>query len=346
MPGEDLAVQLQNDGSYEDAVLAMPDLLADDPVDVDPATGYARRNETTRDLDTGKFAAKEAKAEDKPAEAKAKEEPAEPEAVDQSDDDYIELPPEKEGEQPVRHKLDDVVEGWQRAKALETELAETKARVNSSTPLPNEIEEHLTELAKARTAVVNEAKAWARVNQPVAPNQELVNPASPNYNPELFHGQLQEYQRQLAQHRQVAARVKEYEDQNKAEQEALRASKLSREVAKVKEFWPEVLTDEKTRIEAKKSLLEFYGIDDALLDSEVTADNRFYKLAKDALAFRAMQGKQAEAVKAVKAKPKLIQAQARSQPTNSKTAKFNESYKALAESGSLEDAANALEGFL
>lgn len=332
--------QLQNDGSYEDAVAAMPDLLADDPKDFDQATGRPRAPD-------GKFAAKdepvEPKAEEPKVEAKA-EPDAKQEPVDETEDDEIEMPGETEDQAPVRVKLKEVVEGWQKAKTLEAELA--KQRETIAQPLPHEVEQHVVALQKERGQVVEAMKQWQNLNQPRQPNLDLTNPASPNYNPELFHSQVQNYQRQLAQHAEVTERIKAAEAQTKTEQEAIRASKIAREQAEVRKIWPEVLSDDKTRMEARKALFDHYGVDDALLDSDLTLDHRFYKMAKDALAFRALQGKQVEAVKAVKAKPKLISGQARQTPSNPARAKQTEAFSRLSQSGSIEDAADALEGFL
>jgi hypothetical protein len=337
---------MQNDGSYDDAVAAMPDLLADDPVDFDHATGRPVPP-PPRDV-SGKFAAKEPvkAAEPKaPNDVKAAAEAPTPEAVaDETDDDYIEMPSDDEGTAPVKYKLAEVVEGWQKSKTLEAEL--TKARETVATPLPHEVEQHVVALQKERAGVVAAMKQWQDINRPLEPNLELTNPASPNYNPELFHSQLQNYQRQLAQHAEVSKRIEAAEAQTKTEQEAIRSSKIARETAELRKFWPEVVTDESVRETTAKALFDHYKIDNALLDSDLTLDHRFYALAKDALAFRAMQGKQADAVKAVKAKPRLIQGQARQAPSNPDKARQNDAYSRLSQSGSLEDAADALEGFL
>lgn len=342
MQADDLnALPVENDGSYDHAVSAMPDLLADDPKDFDLSTG---RPITARAGD-GKFATK-----DEP-EVKAKEDPKDVAKVDapaeDDDSDYIELPAEKEGEAPVRHKLDEVVEGWQKSKTLEAELAQAK-QAQPAQPLPHEIEQHVVALQQERTKFVDGAKTWLQLNQPRQPNMDLTNPQSPNYNPELFHGQVQEYQRQLANFRAVQQTIDDASQKSKSEQEALRASKIARETAELQKIWPEIVgsQNEKVRVDTAKALFDHYKIDQALLDSDVTLDHRFYALAKDALAYRASQAQKVEAVKAVKAKPRLIQGQARSATQSPKAAKFSESYKSLLTSGSVEDAADALEGLL
>lgn len=340
----DLATEapLQNDGSIDDAIISMPDLLADDPRDVDPATGYPRPQD--RDVD-GTFKGKDAKVEEPKVEAKPDEVKDPAAAAEDDESDYIELPPEKDGDAPVRHKLDDVVQGWQKSKDLEAQLVEAR-KVQPSQPLPHEVEQHVTGLQQERTKLVDQAKIWLQLNQPRAPNLDLVNPASPNYNPEAYHGQVQNYQRQLADYRDVTKSIEAADAKTKSEQEAIRASRVARESAELQKIWPEVLNDDKVRTETKKALFDHFGIDDALLDSDVTMDHRFYALAKDALAYRASIAQKAEAVKAVKVKPKLIQAQARQAPSNSKSAKFSDAYSKAAQSGSLEDAADALAGFL
>lgn len=332
---------LQNDGSIDDAILSMPDLLADDPADIDPATGYARAKPATDRGDDGKFKAKD----EKPEEQKLDVKPEEKAPAEEEDSDYIEFPGENEGDAPVRHKLDEVIEGWQKAKTLEAELAEAK-KVQPAQPLPSEIEQNVVALQKERADAVKAMKQWQQMMQPVAPNRELINENSQNYNPAEFNRQLHIYERQLAYHQAVSQRIEAAENQTKAEQETLRASKIARETVELQKIWPEVLSSEQVRAETAKQLFDHYKIDQALLDSDVTLDHRFYALAKDALAYRASQAKKVEAVKAVKAKPRLIQGQARQSSPSPKVQKFTQAYDSLTKSGSLEDAADALEGLL
>ena len=107
------------------------------------------------------------------------------------------------------------------------------------------------------------------------------------------------------------------------------------------EIWPE-MKDSETANGVRTSLEKNYGIDRKTL-SEVI-DSRFYAVAKDALAYRAQQAKQAEAVKVVRAKPKLIPSGARASSNGSNT-RATESMAALRKSGSIEAAMDALDSY-
>lgn len=331
----------QDDGSYEDAVANMPDLDADDPKDIDGATG-AKRTEALQRDETGKFKGKEGEeAEaDKAKPEKDADDGKKPEDEEEEPADFIEFPPEKEGEEAKRVPLDEVLQTYHSAAELKAQLEAAKAAA-AQPSLPHEVESKIAELHTERTRYLKAGEQFLRLNQPQAPDIEMTNPASPKYNPEAFHAQLQNFQRQQAAHAEITNHLKAVEAQQTEEEQALQAQRISRERARLEQFWPEIKNAETAKA-VKADLGKHYGLDDETISSVI--DSRFYALAKDALAYRALAGKQAETVKAVKAKPKLIRGEARSRPA--KSAQIAGSYSKAAKSGSLEDAADALEGLL
>lgn len=326
-------VQPQGDGSFEDAVLTMPDIEA-----LEQSQGEAddvrKPNPEGKKPDASTAADAKTKDEDK-LDADAKDD-------DDAAEDFIELPPEEDGKEPTKVKLADVVGGWRKSADLEKQLDEAK---RLSPQLPHQIEEHVAALQAERGKFTAALVNWAKSNMPQRPNEALINPASNDYNPEEYYAQTQRFNALVAEHTRARVEFDRLNDETAKEKDALRASRISREQAEIQKFWPEVLTDEKTRVTAKAELAKHYGIDDKFLDSDITLDHRIYALAKDALAYRAGQAKQAEAVKTVKAKPKLIPGQARV-ATDTNKARRTDGYRALQKSGSLDDAADALEGLL
>lgn len=323
-PAQPAAI-IQGDGGYDDAILGMDGL---DELDVhdDP------RDEPVE--------AKPDKPE--PEKAEKPEVEAKPEAPEADDDDYIELPAETEGAQPTRVKLDEVLTGWKESATLKQQLAEAR---QSAPQLPHEIVEQVTALQSERVKYQRALETWAQQNQPQKPSMEMLNPASREFDTDGYYIAYKRYEQGVRDMQSAAAEHQRLTEQTTAEQEAMRKSRISREQAEVAKIWPEVLADEKLRVAAKQQLMQHYKIDDAFLNSDVTLDHRIYALAKDALAYRALQGKQAEVAKAVKAKPKLIQGQARSKPSTS-SARGADGFKNLRQSGSLDDAADALDGLL
>jgi|GEM_PF-3774211 len=322
---------LQQDGTVDSAALAIPDSA----IEVFSAN---------RD-DAGRFAAKPADDVLKQADALRNTPPGDnaapkTEAAAEEEDDYLEIV-EEDGKEPSRFKVSEVWEGYRKSKDLQGEIEKFKAQPL----LPQEIEQAIVETTRAREQYITGLKRFAAMNQPQVPSTELVNPNSPHYNPEAYYQGVQQYQQALHQQQAVETHLSELEHQQRHEQEAVRAARWQREQAKLKSIWPEVLSDKAAQSEVRGELAKHYGIDDAFLSSELTLDHRIYALAKDALAYRKGQAKQAEAVKVVRAKPKLIRGSARDQQSPTRR-QATEARGRLTQSGSLEDAAAALEGLI
>lgn len=318
---------LSNDGSVEAAVADMPDI-------------EALEIENGRTFEDAKPEARAPKP-DPVVKVVEKAEPAktaEPDA-DVEDDDYIEFPSEEEGKEASRVKLAEVIEKYRSAEKLTQELAAAKAAPRWSPP---EVDQHIAAAVTAQQQHLNEMRQWQKFNQPDQPDQSLLDPRNPNRNPDLYFAQTQRYQSLLQAHQQINAQAAQIETDTRQQQEALHGSKLMREQAELLKFWPEA-GDEKVAQKVYSDLKSHYGLDENTVKSVV--DHRFYKLAKDALAFREAQAKQQEAVKVVKAKPKLVSGNARSS-TSAPARRSNEAFGRLQQSGSIEDAADALDGLL
>lgn len=311
------------DGSIDSAAQAIANISADRS---DPVTPEA----VTRGPD-GKFT----KAEQDPA--KPEEKPAE-EAPAEDDDDEIEWeePDETEGAEPkkVRSKLSEVLEGYRKAKTLEGEIQKLK----SESPPPVEWERETESTIQERSNYVDALQKWQAFNQIRSPDESLINPAHPNFNPELYWQQKTAADQLKKDHEQIAAEIDRVTGLNKKEADALLKSKALRERSKILEIWPEL--KEKANVDKTLAALKGqYGFDDQTLASVI--DSRFYALAKDALAFRNGQTAKTEAVRKVLAKPKLVRAAARSS-TDSKSVARTQAVDRLSRSGSLDDAAAAL----
>jgi hypothetical protein len=321
---------LPNDGSIDSAALAIPDSALD--VFTQPRG------------DGGRFAPKEPandvrqQADDLKATPPGDNAQPKTEAAAEDEDDWLEIV-EEDGKEPTRVKVGEVWQGYRRAKELEGEIEKVKAQPF----LPEEIENAIVETTRERGKYMQAVQRALALNSPTPPDMDLVNPASPRYDPEAYYAGVQNYQRAAQQRQQLEAHYEQLQQQQAQEQEAVKAARWQREQAKLKQIWPEVLTDKSAQSRVRESLQKHYGIDDAFLSSELTLDHRIYALAKDALAYREGQAKAAEAVKVVRAKPKLIRGSARDQQSPTRRA-ASDARGRLAQSGSLEDAAAALDG--
>jgi len=252
----------------------------------------------------------------------------------EDDEDYLELEiAEEEGKEPKRERLkvSEVFQGFQRAKELEKEVETLK----QAQPLPKDYEIAVEETVRERGAYLQALQQWAQFNQPQMPSRDLINPASPNYNPELYYQQMQLHDETVANQQRVAAEIEKTQKLQSEQQSQLQRSRLIREAEALKKVWPE-LKDKGTFEKVAKSLQDSYSVDADTLKS--ISDHRFYAIVKDALAFRDLQAAKKEAAKAIIGKPKLVRANARNN-IDSKAAARESSFGKLAKTGSLDDAA-------
>lgn len=327
---DNLEGEMHQDGSLDSAVANMPDITADDPVQ--PAS----RGED------GRFAGKAGKADNEADNSADKEPDDEPEDVsaeaDQDDDeDYIELDPEEGGE-PVRLSLSELLEARTKAQELEQQIAEAK----KAQPLPSDIEQALQQTISERSKYVQALQQWAAYNQPREPDAALLNPQNPNYDPEQYFQQKQAFDSTWQQQQQVQQEIENLNAQHQQEQQALQQSRMVREREALLKVWPEATNPEVAKA-FREDVASIFGIDQETLNT--IHDHRFYAIARDAIAHRKASAAKKEAVKAVRAKPKLIRGKARS-PSSPKQAQQQAAMTRLQSSGRVEDAADLMGKFL
>jgi hypothetical protein len=344
----------QHDGSIDGAVATMPD-FDDNLVPFEQARDGVqpqRRQQQPRELN-GRWTAEEQAELDaargrnsappgpktSAAESAAAEDAEADADVSTPAEEYFELPPEKEGGEPVRIKADEVFTGYQRARELETELAELK----QSAPPPVEYDHEIYKTVQVRGRMLKELETYAHLLQPQQPQMELLNQASHHFNPDLYYQQVQMAQQMTQQLQAVRQRMDELQDDQSAEQEALASAKFAREKSKLSQIWPEVLSNPQKAHAVREAAARFYGIDNQTFAT--THDARFYAILKDALAYRDGIKAQQTAAKVVRAKPRLVRASARSGETAKQMA-VTTAMQRVSRSGSLDDAADAIGGLL
>lgn len=286
--------------------------------------------------DDGKFAKPEAEAPK--VEDAAPVEAAKPDAEPEDEDTYIELPPDEDGKEPTRYKLDEVVQGYRKAQTLEQELAQLKQQG----PPPEAWDQQIIETVQTRQRMMQQIEQWAQVNQPQPPDITLLDANSQNYNPDLYFQQHRQHEALKQAHERAKAQHDELAQRQTAEQEALTRVRLDREKAKLERVWPE-LKEKTVADKVRTDLQSHYGLDADTINS--VSDARFFALAKDALAYRSQKATAQAAAKVVSAKPKLIPGKARS-TVNGKTATYNSAMGRLQQSGTVDDAASAIASLL
>lgn len=253
------------------------------------------------------------------------------EAADDDAEDMIELPPEKDGAEPVRYKVSQLLDSHRRVAEYESEIKKLKA----APALPEEVEQVLSENMRIRSAYLSRLEAMTAALKPREPDVNLINPTSNAYDPTTFYQQLQDYQAKMQQLQGMEAERKRVADEQAAHQDVLTKARLRGEWMKTVEHWPELAKDD-VRQKVSKDVAEAYGFSPAELSA--ISDHRVLRVIKDALAYRS-QGAAKEAVaKTVSSKPKLVRSAGR---TGAK-ADIGQRMAALSKSGSLEDGAAAI----
>lgn len=344
----------QMDGSLESAVAAMPDINALAPFEQvrDGAPpidrGPERQPGQPRNPDNGQWEALQRQQQanqqqrgnshpgpKQQAEIEAQPEP-EAEAVD--DETFVEIPSEEPGKPGQRLALKDVFDGYQRAEVLKREIEE----VRRGAPAPIEYDRAIYETTQVRGNLLRQAQVYHRMLQPTQPNPALLDENNPNYNPGAYHRQMQIAQEMAAQRQAIEAEIESMSREQAKDLEALQAAKFARERGKVLDLWPDLQKPDVAR-GVRDDLARYYGIDQDTLNN--TVDARFYALAKDALAYRQAQKAQSTAIKLVKAKPKIVRGNARD-TSNPREAQRSSAMQRLSQTGSMEDAADAIGALL
>ena len=262
------------------------------------------------------------------------EEQVDPSSVEE---DWIVIDGE-EGQDPVRLSVDEVYQGYERAKTLEAELE----NVRQSTPAPPDYDSAIMDAIEKGQQYLTGLKQVEAMLQPMEPDQNLINPGSPNYDPESYF-QQQQYAKQQKDHLQaIQAERQAAEQEVMGRQEAVAKARFEREQQKLMEMWPE-LKEEANANAVRDDASRCYGLDNQTLDS--VHDSRFYAVLKDALAYRKQQSATQKTVRKVKAKPKLVKGGARNtEPPQQRSNR--QAMSRLMKSGSKEDAMDALDGLL
>ena len=332
--------------SLQDAVLAMPDSAIDLGSPRDDLGRFAKAEvqeaEAVEVKPDGK--SEPELTADEPVEAveaEAANEPAETVNKDSEDvdlGDYIEIPASQEGEEPRRIKLEEALERYQQFDELQAELENVKSVKLPPVDWDQQAIQHVQTLQKYQDAIAQ----WQAAIPVQEPSEELLNPNSEYYDPELYYAQMQNARVLQQQHEQANQQRHAALQQQQQRQAELENVQWQRERAKILDFWPE-LGDQAVAIQAASDLEAGFGISPAVFDSLRNADA--FKVIKAALAFYNLERQSKGVAKEVKAKPKLV----RSKGTDGRSSQQRAQQSAIKrhfQERSLDSAADALAPFI
>ena len=282
-----------------------------------PEPGQERANERPRD-EGGRFA----KAQDDDAEPAESEAPAaegeanaaEPDEAEKADpsEDVIELPAEKEGDQPIRMPVSELIAKAKQAEAIEKELHELK---NQPLVTPEVFDRATLKAVEVMQQYDRRLQQWMASNEPQPPHPAYGDPNSQHYDPDRYAREMTSYRERMQHYGAVTEEQQRVAAEMRQRQEVLRLAEVNRSRAVVQEFWPEI-KDQKVAQKVQAELIQHfgkYGVTPEMIE-EVTHP-AFYALAKYALKGLQSEAVKEQAAKVVQAKPKLIKGQAR-QPVN------------------------------
>ena len=332
--------------SLQDAVLAMPDSVIDLGSPRDDLGRFAK-------AEVQEAEAVEVKPDGKPepeltadesveaVEAEAANEPEETVKKDSEDvdlGDYIEIPASQEGDEPRRIKLEEALERYEQFDELQAELENVKSVKLPPVDWDQQAIQHVQTLQKYQDAIAQ----WQAAIPVQEPSEELLNPNSEYYDPELYYAQMQNARVLQQQHEQANQQRHAALQQQQQRQAELENVQWQRERAKILDFWPE-LGDQAVAIQAASDLEAGFGISPAVFDSLRNADA--FKVIKAALAFYNLERQSKGVAKEVKAKPKLV----RSKGTDGRSSQQRAQQSAIKrhmQERSLDSAADALAPFI
>lgn len=329
------------DSSVRDAALVMPDF---DGMDDPSPDGSGQKELQQARAPNGQYLEKEKNHQQPADQTRRNYQPKDDEiAIGATGDEitdtstpqeeWFELPPEKEGEKPTRIKADEVWAGYQLAQQLWNELHHAK----HGAPPPIEYDHEIAKTIGVRGQLERVLQHQLALLQPQEPDIEMLNPQSNSYNPEAYYHHNRLAHQQVERINAVRRELEAIHQDQAREQEALSRARHQREKSKLMTIWPELWQPEMSN-RVRQSLSDFYQLDPQTLSTVI--DSRFYAMAKDALAYRNQIAAQRTAARVVRSKPKLVKGQARS--SNQKQQQYAQAVRKLATDNSVESAAEAL----
>lgn len=322
---------------------------AAEPLSVDSAAALLTRSmeqeRTPRDTN-GQFAAKQAEelpADDKVVDLKTGKPPVEAKeaAPDEEDDEDLEfeLPPEKKGAEPQKLKLSALYDGYTKAQALEKEIEQVRSQ---SKTVPAEYQTALQETIQTRAKYLHDIEIIKKAITPVRPTLNMLDPNSDKYDPDGYRFMAHKFDQDRAILGKIEADRVALQKQQDEQQDILNKAHSAREMEALHRAWPES-KDPATLRNLAVSLVKDYGFTNDEIEN--IGDHRQLLVIRDALELRALKAKQADAVKVVRAKPKLVKGTARTTTDPKATARTN-AMSRLQATGSMDAAAEFVKGLI
>jgi hypothetical protein len=342
----------ESDGALNDAVAKITAKLTGGQA---PAKEDTRKNSANADATEYDGSTDLEQLEGEAADAKAGEdqtaEKTEPDGedgakADAEGDEIFELPAEKEGDEPVKMTKAEAIAAIRAQRQIQGDIANVINQAEAK--YQQEQDTIIDEIAKAHDVVITRAEAALKMMpRPLMPSEALLDVNSQYYNPEQYHLQKINYDRQVDVIKQVQ---QAHADASKQKAEALTVAdqiQNSREherLSRVKgwEDWKDSAKRETRATALIKDAEEVLGIPPEVLAKMPFHHKLMVNLDKLIKAEKAPV-KAVEVKKAIQEKaPKMVNGQAPTPPRAKNGQFINEARKELRDTGSTDAFANYL----
>lgn len=327
--------------SFDEGVVELEDLI--DP-DENADQSESKDNEQKTEVDAEASDEGEAEAESQETDETAEDDTDESEEQDPENTDVLawadDLEVEVEGEVTTLGKIvNDRVQ--ERAKDFQRDYTRKTTEVAEKTKKVQEQESRVMQYIENSLQDKEAYKAFQDQFTPDPPDLELASTDPDRYTHEkaiydAWDSQMRSFNEGIARQRQIVDQQKQRQQQEY----------LSTQRAQMVELHPD-LADESGfsafKAELGEHFVPHYGYSAEDLDS--ITDVRFIQLAKDAMAYRKLQGSQESTKAKLEGKPKVLKPKARQSNTAKRASRDKAKHDRLSQTGDLDAAIDVLMDF-
>ena len=259
-------------------------------------------------------------------------------------DELFELPPEAEGEEPVKMTKAEAIAAIRAQRQIQGDVANVINQAEAK--YQAEQDEIIKSIAEAHDVVITRAEAALKMMpRPQMPSELLLDRTSQYYDPEQYHLQKINYDRQVEVIRQVQ---EAHKVATKEKTEALTAQEQiqnAREHERLARAWPDWKDPAKREAKAAELITgaeKVFGIPRETM-AKMPFDHKLMQALDFALKAKQAPTKAVEVRKAIQEKaPKMVNGRAPDAPRDKQGRFINEARQQLKESGSEDAFANYL----
>lgn len=282
-----------------------------------------------------------ASEEEEPVEANGNEDDPQG-AVEGGDEQFLEIPGEEEGAEPIKVPLTEAAQAVKQLRQMNGDIA--AAVVKAETEAQEKSDALVRGMTQTYDAIANQARTAAHLMQqflPQPPNKLLLDRSSEYHDPVLYYEQKAYYDEYVAHYQKVLGTISQAEQGKASVMTQAEKAEADRENARLARFIPE-WGDEKTRDAKRDEILGVLNAKYGITKDEFgdVTNHKAWRMMNDLAKSLQTQAKAPEVRKAVQEKAaKIVNGKLPARDPNGTGRFVAESRKQLRETGSEEAAA-------